>query len=106
MIGQVSIAAATAVAGYDIFKDQTWNQSSRLRRLRGIAVAGSAAAGDCSFNLYIDDHHVGRFYNTATGWPTRDHIVPIRSKAVPPGAKISAIMVTAPTTNPINVVVY
>ena len=106
MLGQVTVAAATAVAGYDLLRDQTWRVSSRRRTLRGCAVAGSAAAGDCSFDLYIDQYHVGRFYNLATGWPTRDHIVPLRGNFVPPGATISAIMHTAPTTNPINVIMY
>ena len=106
MIGQVSVAAGTAVAGYDIFRDQVWNTSAKARYLYGIAVAGSAAGGDCSFNLYIDQFHVGEFFVTATGWPTRDHVIPLKGNAVPPGAKIAAIMVVAPTTNPINVILY
>lgn len=106
MIGQVTVAATTAVAGYDLFGAQTWRVSSRARRLRGIAVAGSAAAGDCSFDVYIDQYHVGRFYNLATGWPTRDHIVPCKGNYIPAGATLAGIMHTAPTTNPINVIVY
>jgi len=106
MIGQVSVAAATAVAGYDIFRDQSWRVSSKPRKLRGIAVAGSTAAGDCSFMLYVDQYFIGRCYNLAAGWPTRDHIVPLKGNLVPPGATISAIMHTAPTANPINVILY
>jgi len=106
MIGQVTVTAAVALAGYDLFQNQTWNVSARPRVLTGIATCGSTAAGDCSFNLYIDQYHVGRFYNTAAGWPTRDHVIPTRRLAIPPGAKIAAIMVTAPTANPINVIVY
>lgn len=106
MIGQVSVASATAVAGYDIFRDQTWRVSARTRKLRGIAVAGSTAAGDCSFDLYVDQYHIGRCYNLATGWPTRDHLIPLKGNLVPPGATISAIMLTAPTANPINVILY
>lgn len=104
MIGQVSVAAADAVAGYDLFRDQTWNVSAKPRRLYGIGVTGSAAPGDCSFNLFIDQFHVGRFFVLATGWPLKDHIIPLKGNNVPPGAKVAAIMVTAPTTNPINVV--
>lgn len=106
MIGQVTVLAATAVAGYDIFRDQTWRVSSKPRKLMGVAVAGSAVAGDCSFDLYIDQYHVGRFHNLALAWPTRDHIVACRGNSIPPGATVSAIMSVAPTTNPINVVVY
>ena len=104
MIGQVSVLSATAVAGYDLFRDQTWRVSAKPRRLFGIRVAGSAAAGDSSFNLFIDQYHVGRFYVLATGWPTQDHHIPLKGNMVPPGATIAAIMVTAPTTNPINVI--
>ncbi|GAH96226.1 unnamed protein product [marine sediment metagenome] len=106
MIGQVTVAAATAVAGYDLFRDQTWRVSAKTRKLRGCAVAGSTAAGDCYFELYVDQYHIGRFHNLALGWPTRDHIIPLRGNLVPPGATISAIMGVAPTTNPINVVLY
>lgn len=104
MIGQVSVAQATAIAGYDLFRDQTWRVSSKPRRLAGVMVAGSAVAGDCSFNLFIDQYHVGRFYNLALGWPTKDHVIPLKGNYVPPGATIAAIMVTQPTTNPINVI--
>jgi len=104
MVGQVSVAPATAVAGYDIFRNETWRVSGSARILRGIRVGGSAAAGDCSFNLYVDQKHLGRFYNLVLGWPTVDHEVPLKRIYVPAGSTISAVMVTAPTTNPINVV--
>ena len=106
MIGQTTVAAATAVAGYDLFRDKTWRVAAKPRRLRGCAVAGSAAAGDCSFDLFIDQFHVGEFYVLATGWPTRDHVVPLAGNFVPAGATIAAIMKVAPTTNPINVILY
>jgi len=106
VLGEVSVTSATAVAGYDLLRDATWRVSSKPRRLWGVAVAGSTAAGDCSFDLYIDQYHVGRFYNLATGWPTRDHIVPCKGNSIPPGATIAAIMHTAPTTNPINCIFY
>jgi len=104
MIGQVSIAAATAVAGYDLFRDQTWRVAAKDRRLYGVMVAGSAVAGDCSFDLFIDQFYVGRFHNLALGFPTRDHMVPLRGNLAPRGSTIAAIMHTAPTTNPINVI--
>ena len=105
MIGQVSVAAATAVVGYDLFRDQTWRVSSRARRLKGLAVAGSAAAGDTAIDLYVDRYHVGKFYNLATGWPTMDHMVPLKGNAVPPGATVAAIVADAASTNPINVII-
>ena len=104
LIGQVSVAAATAVTGYDLFRDQTWRVSSKPRRLFGLMVAGSTAGGDCSFDLFVDQYHIGRFFNSAAGWPTHDHLIPLKGNAVPPGATIAAIMITAPTANPINVI--
>ena len=106
MIGQVTATAAVAVAGYDLFSSKTWRVSAKPRRLMGIAAAGSAAAGDCSFDVFIDQYHVGEFFVLATGWPTRDHVVACRGNNIPPGATLSAIIKTAPTTNPINVIVY
>ncbi len=105
MIGQVSVLAATAIVGYDLFRDQTWRVSSKVRRLRGLALAGSAAALDCSVDLFVDQFHVGRFYNSATGFPLMaDHLIPLKGNLVPPGATIAAIVAVAPTTNPINAV--
>ncbi|GAI53377.1 unnamed protein product [marine sediment metagenome] len=104
MIGQVSVAAATAVIGYDLFRDQTWRVSSKVRRLRGLGVCGSTAAGDCAFDLFIDQYHVGRFYNLALGWPTNDHVIPLKGNYVPPGATIAAIVAVQPTANPLNVI--
>ncbi len=105
MIGQVSVAAATAVAGYDMFRDQTWRVSSRTRRLRGMGVAGSAAALDSAVDLFVDQYHVGRFYNSATGMVLVDaHMMPLKGNLVPPGATISCIVAIAPGTNPLNIV--
>ncbi|MBA7540683.1 hypothetical protein ES705_32982 [subsurface metagenome] len=104
MIGQVSVTAAVAVAGYDLARDQTWRVSSRQRKLRGLAVAGSTAAGDCSLDLFVDQYKVGTFFNLALGFPTMDHMIPLKGNLVPPGATIALIMNVAPTTNPINII--
>lgn len=105
MIGSVSVPAAVAIVGYDLFRDQTWRVSSKPRRLRGIAVAGSTAAGDTSVDLYVDQYHVGKFYNLAAGFPlVADHMLPLKGNAVPVGATISAIISDAPATNPINII--
>ena len=106
MIGQVTVAAADATLGTDLFKDQTWRVAARPRKLSGLALAGSAAAGDFAGDLYIDQYYVGRFYNLATGWPTRDHLVPLKGNAVPPGSTIAFVVADAPATNPINIILY
>lgn len=104
MIGQVTVAQATAVGGYDLFRDQTWRVSSRTRKLRGLGFCGSAVAGDCYADLYVDQFHVGRFYNLDLAWPTKDQIIPLKGNLVPPGATIALIMGVQPTTNAINVI--
>ncbi len=104
MIGQVSVAAAIAVAGYDLARDQTWRVSARQRKLRGLAVCGSTVAGDCSLDLFVDQYRVGTFYNLALGFPTMDHMLPLKGNLVPPGATIALIMNMAPTANPINII--
>ena len=104
MIGTVSIAAATAIIGADLFRDQSWRVSSKPRKLRGCRVAGSTAAGDCALDLFVDQYHIGRFYNLATGFPTELHNIPLKGNFVPPGATISAIVGIAAVANPINVI--
>ena len=105
MIGQVSVAAATAVVGYDLFRDQTWRVAAKSRRLRGMGMAGSTAALDTSADLFIDQFHVGKFYNSAAGAVLLDaHMMPLKGNLVPPGATIACIVADAPATNPINVV--
>ncbi len=108
MIGQVSVAAATAVAGYDLFQNQSWNISSRRRVIAGIAVVGSAAINDTSFDLFVEDKKIGTFYNTHLGIvaPLNEDVIPLGKIYVPPGSKISAMMLVIPTTNPIIVRLY
>ncbi|GAI07691.1 unnamed protein product, partial [marine sediment metagenome] len=98
--------AAVAVAGYDLFTNEKWNIGSQPRVLNGIAVTGSTAAGDCEVELYVGMKLVTNIFNTALGFATRDHVQPLAGIWVPPGSKISCIVRTAPTTNPINVVLY
>jgi len=105
MKGEVSVAAATAVLGYDLFTGVLWRTAQRRRKLLGIACAGSAAAGDSLFALYIGTRRVGEFYNKATGFPTRDHLSPM-FEDIPAGEQLTARVEDAPATNPINVDVF
>lgn len=102
-MGQVSVAAATAVLGYDLTTGTLWAVQGNNRVLTGIAVAGSAAAGDAKFDLFIDQVKVGEFYNTTTGFPTRDHFYNLNN-VVPAGSKISMICTDAAATNPLNII--
>jgi len=101
MIGQVSIAAATAIVGYDLCRDQLWKTAGYPRAIAGVGLCGSAAAGDTKVILYVGTSRIGEFYNLATGFPTKDHIIPVANR-VPAGQNISAIVEDAPATNPIN----
>ncbi|MBA7541975.1 hypothetical protein ES705_34291 [subsurface metagenome] len=104
MIGQVNVAQAVAVVGYDCFANQTWRVAARERRLTGMALTGSAAAGDCAVDLFVDQFYVGRFRNTNLGVPQMSlDMIPLKGNLVPPGATISAIVAVAPTTNAINI---
>lgn len=102
---EFSVAAATAVLEYNLM---TSNPSvDRARRtpyrrvLRGLALKGSAAAGDTAVDLFVDGVFSGRFYNTGTGFPNMDDVKPT-SIIVPPSAEVSLIVVDAPVTSPIN----
>jgi hypothetical protein len=108
MIGQVSIAAATAVVGYDLFQNTTWQISSRPRVISGIACAGSTAINDSAFELFVENVKVGNFYNTRAGViaPLADDVIALGKTYVPAGSKISAIVTDAPATNALNVIVY
>lgn len=101
---EVSVLAATAILGYDMFRDEAWTVAPNHRVITGIAVAGSAAGGDAGVDLMVGTRRIARKYNVTTGFPTRDHIFPLRA-FVPAGAKISCPVFDAPGTNPLNVLV-
>lgn len=103
-MGQVSVAAATAVLGYDLTAGTIWAVQGNRRAITGFALTGSAAAGDTKVDLYVDQVKIGEFYNTTTGFPTKDHFYQLNS-FVPAGSKISIIVTDAASTNPINAVV-
>ena len=105
-VGEVSIAAATAVVGYDLLTGERWQSMGVPRALTGIALAGSAAALDTKIGLYIDDVYIGSFLNSATGAVLLDaHLRPLDRNYVPPYAQIHAIVEDAPATNPINLTI-
>lgn len=102
-IGQNSVAAATAILGYDLARDQLWKTSSRNRALTGFGMRGSGAAADTKISIYVDSVKVGEAYNDTTGFPNMDSLIPLDDNFVPAGANISIIVDDAPVTNPINI---
>ena len=105
-VGEVSVAAATAVVGYDL-ADGTWFQQLPYpRALTTIGLAGSAAALDTVVELFVETVKVGEFYNVATGAVLVDaHGRDLGAVFVPAGSKIHVYVTDAPATNPINMIV-
>lgn len=104
MIGQVSIAAAVAVVGYDLAAATTWRVSNLPRRMVAVGLAGSAAALDTKVDIFVANVKVGDMFNSSTGAPNRDSMFRV-GQMVPAGAPISVIVTDAPATNPINLAV-
>lgn len=101
-----SIAAATAIVGYDLMTGSRHQQKEQNRIIHTLGLTGSANAGDTEIELFIGDDLVGNFFNTTPGngvWSKKDDIVPLGGVIVYPGEKIHAYVVTAPATNAINI---
>ena len=102
-VGQISVAAATAVVGYDLFQDEWFQIMNEDRDLVGIGVAGSAAPLDTLLELFAGTRKVGEFYNKATGAVLMDAHRVLLDDEVEEGEMLHLYVVDAPTTNPINV---
>ena len=103
-VGEVSVAAATAVVGYDLFGNEWFQQVGYNRALTGIAVAGSAAALDTLVGLFVDTVKIGEFYNSATGAVLNNaHLNALEGNLVPAGTRLHCEVIDAPATNPIQV---
>ena len=96
-----SVAAATAIVGYDLLDNAFWRQSPADRVLTGVALKGSTAAGDTEVELFIDTVKLSTLFNTGAGYPNNDDIVPLESLFVPGGSILHAYVTDAPVTNPI-----
>lgn len=105
-IGQISVAAATAVVGYDLFDGEWFQQLPYARAINTIGLAGSAAALDTLCELFVETVKVGEFYNSATGAVLMDaHGQSLGAVFVPPGSKLHLYVTDAPATNPINAII-
>tara|TARA_Y100000310_G_C20673931_1_gene811784 strand:- start:2624 stop:2953 length:330 start_codon:yes stop_codon:yes gene_type:complete len=98
---QTSVAAATAVVGYDLLVNTTYKSSNLPRRIIAVALAGSAAALDTEAQVMVGNTEVARIFNSATGAPNRDSMFRVGA-AVPANQEIMVRIVDAPATNPIN----
>lgn len=101
---QVSVAAASAPVGTDLFANETWKRRPFARLLRAVGVKGSAAGGDTEIELFIGETRIANVFNVDTGLPNRDNAMPV-GRLIPPNEELRAIVVDAPATNPINLFV-
>ncbi len=99
-----SVAAATAVVGYDLLTGEPQARSPKNRALMSIAFTGSAVIGDCKVDVYIDEVRVGSFFNSALLTPqtNRDRQM-LEALFVPAGAQLRVIVTDAPASNPVFV---
>ena len=98
---RVCVAAATATVDYDLMQDQRLQSVAYNRRLHTMKVTGSAAVSDSLVDLFIGEDYVGRYANTATGEGNRDDEQDLSGVMCYAGEQIHAVVVDAPTTNPI-----
>lgn len=98
---EVSLAAAVAVLGVNLLSDSPHRQASQQRTLRGIALAGSAAAGDTRVRVLVNQVEIANIFNSGTGFPNRDDLKLVNAP-VPGNSEVSVIVTDAPATNPIN----
>lgn len=101
MLGQFSVAAATAVVGYNLATGQTWRSAPYNRRLAGMGLAGSAAALDTHVRIMVGQEEVGDMFNASTGAVTRDDMFGVGA-LIPAGTEIMVIVDDAAASNPIN----
>ena len=98
----ISVAAATAILDAALLAGERFKRTPQNRTLEGVALRGSAAAGDTRISLHIDEVRVGSFFNNGLAFPNNDDLLPIESLFIPGGAELQAIVEDAATTNPIN----
>lgn len=101
--GEVSVAAATAVVGYDLFVNEWFQIQNMDRTITGIGVAGSTAALDTEIELFAGTKKIGNYKNKAAGAVLMDaHRVDLEAE-IEAGEMLHAYVTDAPATNPINV---
>lgn len=99
-----SIAAATAVVGYDLLSNLPYARvSGGDRVLSAAGLAGSAAALDTRVGVFIGGVKIGQLFNVSTGHVNNDRDLNDFGDAfIPAGESLSLLVEDAPATNPIN----
>lgn len=104
-VAEESIAAATAVLGYDLLQSNINNLATSPRMLTRAGLAGSATALDSAVDLMVGRIVVATLYNVATGAVLTDAHMRDINALVPGGEQVRAVVTDAPATNPLNIVV-
>lgn len=97
----VSIAAATAIVGFDMAEGSRWKEQGNDRVLEAIGLCGSAAEGDSEVDILIDETRIGTFFNTKLLFPDEDDMVAV-NVIVPANSEVTIQVKDAATTNPLN----
>jgi hypothetical protein len=101
---EVSRAAATAVVDYDMFTGVPGAEIQPGERCVGIALKGSAAAGDSRVRFMAGDTLIGWIYNNSTGAPGRDDVIPATYRnRTGSTQRLYGIVTDAPASNPLFV---
>jgi len=101
VLGQFSVAAATAVLGYNLASGKTWRSAPFSRRLAGLGIAGSAAALDSHVRVMAGQEEIADAYNAATGAVNRDSMFGVGA-IIPANVELFIIVDDAPASNPLN----
>jgi len=105
-LSTVSVAAATAVLGYDLLTSRVDIATGAGRRvIRALGLTGSTAAGDTSVDVKVGSRVVATLFNSGTGFPLNDASKFPTQYLVPPGSPISVVVTDAPATNAINLLI-
>jgi len=105
MIGQNSVAAATAILGYDLATGQTWKTSGHDRMINSVGLAGSAAPLDSRVDVMVGETKIAELYNSSLLAVQKDADMFRGGAHVPGGTPITITVVDAPVTSPLNVAV-
>lgn len=104
-IAQEQYAVADAPVGTNLANGKFWANSKNMRMISGVALVGSAAAGDCKLSIYYGTTKMMEIENSSTGVAvdTDKDLIPHNSNlACQPNDSISVIVDKAPITNPIK----
>lgn len=102
---ETSVAAATAVVGYDLYANNSLATIATGQRVTGVALKGSAAAGDSKVRFTAGTAEIASIYNNNTGFPGRDDLIPVDYVHLGPPARLYATVEDAPATNPLNALI-